>query len=170
MIERIKNNRTLGVMLLGIVIWGILWQVGLAFTKEVLYHSVGLWIGIAVALFMGYNMAATLDDALDLGEGGATAHMRKFLLIRYAVACLAIAVLGFTRCADVVTCFAGILGLKVSAYLEPFLARLMYGPEENTLDEILEAEADMPDASNIDKDLVSNMNEIINEGGERINE
>ena len=68
-------------------------------------------------------MAWSLDKALDLGQEGAVKKMRSYSLIRYAVALMVLGMMMIFDFAGPLTAFLGLMGLKVSAYLQPLLHR-----------------------------------------------
>ena len=52
---------------------------------DLLYHSVGLWIGAFIGAFMATHMKKSIEIALDLGEEGALKYTRKAYVFRMAV-------------------------------------------------------------------------------------
>ena len=62
-------KRTLLELLTGIVLSGIVFEViGLIFVKDRLSHSIGMLLGILIALAMATHMAFSLNSALDWDE------------------------------------------------------------------------------------------------------
>jgi|GEM_PF-166135 len=111
-------------LLTGICLFGLLCQIAvLVFSGRRGYYSAGLWIGIALALLGGLHIAWSLDKALDLGEEGATKKMRAYSLLRYGVALVVLGLLMILDFASPLTAFLGLMGLKISAYLQPLLHR-----------------------------------------------
>ena len=116
----LKENDTLRELLVGILLFGLVSQIVLLFfTKNRVYHSIGLWIGIVMACFMSFHMAETLDTALLLGEKGADSYLRKKSAIRYFIVCVVVVVAGVIDFCNPLTCMLGIMGLKIGAYLQP---------------------------------------------------
>lgn len=112
-------------MLFGIFLYGILCQIiGLFFVEEKLFYSIGLWIGIILAMAMAIHMAWSLGIALSLGEDGAIKMMQKQNLLRYGVVVLILGLLMVLRLGNPLSAFLGIMGLKVAAYLQPFTHKL----------------------------------------------
>lgn len=115
-----KISETLLELLVGIAAAGILFQVTLVwFVKDRFSYSVGLWIGILLAVFLAWHMWKGIDSALELGEAGAQKTMRTQSLIRYAVVILVLGVLMCTEAANPLSAFLGVMTLKVAAYLQP---------------------------------------------------
>lgn len=123
-----KINTALPGLLLGIVLFGILCQVLVFFlVEDKTGCSIGLWIGVLMAIFMAFHMAVTLNSAVERDEKGAQAAATRQNIIRYLVVVIILGILMLTRIGNPLAAFAGVMGLKVSAYLQPFLARLSHG-------------------------------------------
>lgn len=120
-VNRIKIDETLLELMLGIAGFGVLCQAaGVWLVKDRAGYSIGLWLGVLCGLFMAVHMWRSLNMALDRPEAGAQKLIRAHSLLRYGVAAavfLGIALSGF---ANPLAAFLGIMGLKVSAYLQPF--------------------------------------------------
>ena len=115
-----KISETLLELFVGIAAAGILFQVTLVwFVKDRFSYSVGLWIGILLAVFLAWHMWKGIDSALELGEAGAQKTMRTQSLIRYVVVILVLGVLMCTEAANPLSAFLGVMTLKVAAYLQP---------------------------------------------------
>lgn len=74
----------------------------------------------ALAMAGIWHMWKVLDTALELGDGAQKYATSKNLL-RYAVVLVVFAVLMLTHFADPLAAFAGLMGMKASAYLQPFI-------------------------------------------------
>lgn len=120
-----KINETLKELLIAIGLFGLICMiVGILFVESKIAYALGLLIGIALALFSACHMYYSIDKNLTLyadDEGGATTYARKASMLRYVV----ILVVFFAVCmTDVVyplATFLGIMGLKIGAYLQPFI-------------------------------------------------
>lgn len=118
-------DQVLKELILGIFIYGGIVQIIILLAvEERLYTSRGLWIGILVACFMGIHMKRSLEDALDLGADGAVKHARKCYGIRMGVVILAFGLTFYFRAGSVVSVFIGAMGLKISAYMQPYLHKV----------------------------------------------
>ena len=124
--EKIKKlNETLKELLIGILFYGILVEViGLCFLGNKIYFSIGLWIGIFLALGAAIHMWWGLEKALDLGDGAGKYALSQNM-IRYGVIVVAFAVLCILDFGNPLAAFAGIMGLKAGAYLQPFTHKIM---------------------------------------------
>lgn len=115
-----KEDNTLLELVVGIIFLGIVEQlVCLIFLKNHLYNAVGLWTGIAIASGMAVHMKRSIEDALDLGEEGAPKHIRKAYALRMTVVLLVMGVVIYFHLGNPLTLLAGVIPLKLSAYLQP---------------------------------------------------
>lgn len=122
-----KINTALPGLLLGIILFGVLCQIaGFFFTGDKADYSIGLWIGVLTAIFMAFHMAVTLNSVVERNVKGAQAAAIVQNIIRYLIAVIVIAILAVTGIGSPLSAFAGIMGLKISAYLQPFLAKLFH--------------------------------------------
>ena len=118
--KEIKIDTTLKELLIGFIAMGFLFQITIVwFIKNKISFSLGLWIGVFLAVFLAWHMWKTIDEALDMGEAGAQKVMRKQSLLRYAIIIIVLAVLMCTEYANPLAAFLGVMTLKVAAYLQP---------------------------------------------------
>ncbi len=126
MLERIRNNRTLVELMAGAAVYCILCEVLLLiFTERGLYHSIGLIIGFAVCIALSISIADSLDVAVELDEKSAKAYIQKKASLRYVLVCAVIIILAIFDFGNPLTCFAGVIGLKIGAYIQPFVHKLI---------------------------------------------
>lgn len=125
MIKRLSSiNTALPGLMAGILLFGGICQVvGIFLTTDKTNFSIGLWVGVLTALFMAYHMARVLDTAVELGENGAQKTVVAQNVIRYVVVVIILAILMMTNIGNPIAAFAGMMGLKVSAYMQPLLAK-----------------------------------------------
>lgn len=120
-------NRALPGLLGGIVLFGAVSQVvGIFFVEEKISYSVGLWIGVLIAAFMAFHMAWSLNIALDQGEKAAQVAATRQNIIRYLIVVLILGILMITEIGNPIAAFVGVMGLKVSAYLQPIFQKLFH--------------------------------------------
>lgn len=124
MLKRI--NESLPSLVAGIVVYGVILQlVGVWFAGDKLAYSIGLWFGIAIAIGMGINIAVVIYDTVTFYDGAsANNRVAAKSILRYAVVALLLGILGYFQIGDLVAAFLGVMGLKVSAYMQPFLGKL----------------------------------------------
>lgn len=127
-----KINETLGELMAGILVSGGVIQIGdflvcaahPQFWKQCPSFSLGLWIGVAVALFLAAHMYRSIDRALDMAPGDAEKYMRKAYLIRTAFIFAAAGVVYYFNLGYVMASFLGMLCLKFGAFLQPLMHKL----------------------------------------------
>ena len=145
-------KRTLTELLAGIVLAGIVFEIiGLIFVKDRLSHSIGMLIGVVMALAMATHMAFSLSNALDWDEEHAKSSMWKSNILRYVLVVVCFMLSAYFRIGNMVSCFFGIMTLKMSAYLQPYLHRLCnkyilkIEEEGGCVDGIMDADGDAED-------------------------
>lgn len=120
-------NRALPGLLGGIVLFGAVSQiVGMFFVEKKINYSIGLWIGVLIAAFMAFHMAWSLNSALDQDVKGAQAAATRQNIIRYLIVVLILGILMITEIGNPIAAFVGVMGLKVSAYLQPIFQKLFH--------------------------------------------
>ena len=91
-----------------------------------LRYSTGLLIGILLACGMAINIAVVLQDAVDIyGESRAQAKIIAKSILRYVVVVVVFFVMMKFELGNLFCAFAGVLGLKVAAYLQPFTHKVI---------------------------------------------
>lgn len=125
MLKRI--NDVLPELVMGILGYGLIVQlIGVWFAEDRLRYSTGLWIGIAIAVGMAIQMALVIMDTVNLAvQKKARARTALFALLRYVVVVALFVLVIYFRLGNVITMFLGMMGLKVAAYLQPFVHKLI---------------------------------------------
>lgn len=118
-----RLNDALPGLVLGIILYGIVIELtGVWFVEDKLRYTTGLLIGIALACGMAINIAVVLQDSVDIyGEAHAKAKIITKSILRYIVVVVVFFVMMKWNLGNLFTAFIGVLGLKVSAYLQPFI-------------------------------------------------
>lgn len=107
-------------LLAGIAAYGVIAEViVLALTADRLHATAGLWLGIAVACCMAVHMAWALDIGLSPFVANAPGYIRKHAVLRYLAVVVSYVLITAGGIGHPVSCFAGIMGLKAGAYLQP---------------------------------------------------
>lgn len=121
-----RLNGALPGLVFGICIYGVLLQIlGMWLADDKLRYTTGLWIGIGCALFMAIHIAISIEDAVSIGtEEGAKKKTIASAMFRYVVVLLVLTVMCYFNLGTILPAFFGILGLKISAYLQPLFDRV----------------------------------------------
>lgn len=122
-----RLNDALPGLVLGILIYGALVElIGVWFVSDKLRFSTGLAIGIALACGMAVNIAVVLRDAVDIyGTSHAQARVIAKSVLRYVVVVIVFYFMMKWNVGNLFSAFIGVMGLKVSAYLQPFAHKLI---------------------------------------------
>ena len=166
MLRRI--NESLPGLVVGILLYGgIVQLVGMWFVEDKVGYSIGLWYGIAIAIGMGINMAVVIYDAVTFdGESNANGRVVVKSMLRYVVVVILFCILGFFEFGNIIAAFIGAMGLKISAYMQPLLTKLLnklLGRDDATsCDEFLESEEFFEEQSLHEEDSESQKAENIN--------
>ena len=125
MLRRI--NEALPGLILGIVIYGVIIQLtGVWFVEDKWGYSIGLWYGIAIAIGMGINIATVIYDTVTFySTGNANKRVAVKSILRYFVVVILFLILGYFEIGNLFTAFLGAMGLKFSAYMQPFLNKIV---------------------------------------------
>lgn len=114
-------NETLKELCIGTIVYGMAAQIICFFIADnLIYVSLGLWIGIATAVMFGIHLKRSIEDALDYGEQGALSHMRKSYAFRYAMVAVVFGATIYFEIGHPLALLAGIMGLKIGAYIQPY--------------------------------------------------
>lgn len=122
-----RLNQALPELLLGILLYGIVIQVtGVWFAQDRLRYSSGLWIGIVTAMAMAYHIARIIAETIDCMDAHkARVQITAKGIMRYAVVVVVFSITMYFDLGNLVTLFIGVMGLKISAYLQPFLHKVL---------------------------------------------
>ena len=127
MIKKINEiNEMLLDLMVGILFFAILCEaVGVWFVSDKLYYSLGILIGFIIAEFSAWYMAFMIYKAMHMNEKEAINHVRLHTILRYGMIVLIILLLVFTDVANPLSAFLVLMGIKVAAYMQPFIHKLL---------------------------------------------
>ena len=116
-----RLNDALPGLVATIIGYGLVIQfAGVWFVEDKAAYSIGLWYGIAIAVGLAIHIASVLWDAVSMGESkDANRRIIAKCLLRYFVVAVLLIILGYFHLGNLITAFLGVMGLKVSAYLQP---------------------------------------------------
>ena len=119
-----RIDSTLFDLCLGILLYGIVFQVVLLCISRKPSYSLGLWIGVVLAAVGSVHMWWSLDKGMGQAAKQAAKTISTNNLIRYLVLVVVTFVLIYTNFANPIFMFCGYMGMKVSAYLNPWLCKI----------------------------------------------
>lgn len=119
-----KIDPTLFDLCLGIFLYGMVFQLILLFFSRKAAYSFGLWIGVVLAIAGAVHMWWSLDRGIDQASKQAARTIGTNNLIRYFVLVAVMFILIYTDFANPIFMFCGYMGMKVSAYLNPWLRKI----------------------------------------------
>ena len=119
-----KIDPTLFDLCLGILLYGIIFQLVLLFFSRKMSYSLGLWIGVVLAVAGAIHMWWSIDKGMDQVSKQAAKTVGTNNLIRYLVLVVVAFILIYTDFANPIFMFCGYMGMKVSAYLNPWLCKI----------------------------------------------
>ena len=123
--NRFRIDRTLLELSIGSVIWGIACQLTIVwFVQDKADYSLGLWLGVILAVAAGVHMWWSLDRALDFMQDAAVKMMTKYNILRYLVIVVVMAAIMMSGFANPLSAFLWLMGLKVAAYIQPFTHKI----------------------------------------------
>lgn len=120
-----KIDPTLFELCLGILAYGVIFEIVLLLFSRELSYSLGLLIGVVLALAGAVHMWWSLNRGLDLPEKEAVKSLTTQNIIRYFILAAVLAGLIGTKLANPIFAFAGYMSMKVSAYLNPLIHKLI---------------------------------------------
>ncbi len=120
-------KETLTGLLIGIGVYSVIVEIiGIIFSEDILSYTLGLLVGVVVAVILIIHMTRTLDDALDLPQDDATRYMRKKTVFRIVLMLAALLGAMLVPHVNFFTVLLGLLGMKVGALMAPFFLKRMY--------------------------------------------
>lgn len=120
-----ESKKTLNRLLLGILLYAVPFVIfGIFVLDSGFSYFIGLILGCIIAVAMAIHLYRSLDYCLELDPESAEKAMKKKTMLRFIIMLLAIGLsFCFPRIIDPIGLFLGMMGLKVSAYIEPFIHR-----------------------------------------------
>lgn len=120
-------SETVTEMWIGEILFGIVCNLIVVwFVHDKLGFMIGLWAGVALCIFSIYHMQTTIYRSLDItDENDAGKYVGSRYLIRYAALIALVVILYFTGIGNAFAAFAGYMGMKPAAYIQPFIHKLI---------------------------------------------
>ena len=120
-------NEGLPGLIFGILLYGVIIQLaGVWLVEDKWGYSIGLWFGIAIAVGMAIHMAVTIYDAVIFdGEEKAQSRVAAKSTLRFLVVAILFGIFCYFQLGNLFTAFIGVMGLKISAYLQPLFMKIV---------------------------------------------
>lgn len=121
-----KNmNETLKDLIIGIVLSMIVvCIIGALVSNNKVAFILGDILGSIIAILLSIHLNATIARALDMNEEGAAKYTKKMSILRLIImGCAVVVALTLPEVFNLIGTLLGILGLKISAYLQPLTNR-----------------------------------------------
>lgn len=120
-----KARKVLKELYIGIVIYALIFAlIGIIFMRPIWMYLVSIFVGAFGACFQAYSIYDTLDITLDLSENKAK-NFAMFKSMTRLVICLVLMVVAILiHWTAFVGVTIGLLSLKVSAFLNPFVRKI----------------------------------------------
>ena len=132
-----RLNQALPGLVLGILIYGaIIELVGIWFVKDKIRYTSGLMFGIGCAVFMAIHIAMIIEESVRIGQGHEK-YLSFKSVMRYLIVCAVMILMMVFKLGNMFTALIGILGLKVSAYAQPLLIKIL-GKRVSNITEVKE--------------------------------
>ncbi len=120
-----RLNQALPGLVVGILIYGLLVElIGVWFVSDKIRYTTGLIIGVGCAVGMAIHIAMIIEESVRIGQGHEKYLSFKSVL-RYLVVCVVMILMMVFKLGNMFTALIGILGLKVSAYAQPLLYKIL---------------------------------------------
>lgn len=121
-----RMSRTFWELSLNCMILGVLIEIICIFLPFSLVKlSIGLWIGVAVSIAMAASIENSVTRSVEMGENGSVRYMRKQSILRYVFIIVGFGLILVYDIGNPLACFAGVMTLKVAAYLQPFTHKVL---------------------------------------------
>lgn len=127
-----RLNKALPQLLVTQLIWGVLIAVAFVWLfEDKMRFFIGLAIGVACGIGMAVHMAVCIEDAISTGsEKAAKTKLAITSGARYMVLVLILGAMAYFNIGSIIPAVLGVLGLKISAYLQPTINRLLKKEEK----------------------------------------
>lgn len=124
LVEIIQNKipETVLEMWIGEVLYGCVCELaGIWFVSNKPGYTIGLICGMVLAMAGIYHLWWAIDKSFDKEEKDAGKFVGTQYGIRYALLIMTVAILYVTGWGNAFAAFIGYIGMKMAAYLQPFI-------------------------------------------------
>ena len=107
-----------GILGYGLIVFGI----GMLLASDKRRFAIGLAVGIGCAVFMAIHIASVLNTSLT-ASGSSHRLLAIKSVMRYVIVVAVFFLMTWLKAGDFIAAFIGVMGLKVSAYIQQFKRR-----------------------------------------------
>lgn len=127
-----KADKVLKELYIGIVLSGLFFMlVGIIFVRPAWMYALGIIVGMAGACFQAYHMYDTLDRGLELRSDKAKSFVTIRSIFRLGICLVLMAIAIMIHWAAFVGVAIGLICLKFSAFLNPFITKYINKNKDN---------------------------------------
>ena len=121
-----KPTEVVVEMWIGELFFAVLCElIGFFLVKNRITYTIGIASGMLLACFAIYHMWWVIDKSFDKDEKDAGKFAGAQYGIRYALLILLVSVLYVTNWGNAFAAFLSYIGMKVAAYIQPFIHKLI---------------------------------------------
>lgn len=123
MINWLKRTNLILPEMLGILfVHAVLVElIGIWFVKNKIFYSLGVLAGFLLACFMLIHMAVIIEDSLSVMDKKGRVWISIKSALRYIVIAVVVVSMVYFQWGNFLSCFITMFGVKMAAYLQPFL-------------------------------------------------
>lgn len=95
--------------------------IGIWIVKNKLAYSMGVFAGMGLGCFMLIHMAIIIEDSLSVTDRKGKVWISIKAVARYLIIAAVVISMVYYQWGNFLSCFITIFGVKIAAYLQPFL-------------------------------------------------
>ncbi len=138
-----RLNDALPALVVTILLYGLLIEsIVVWFVNDKIRFTSGLFIGVACAVGMAIHIAVVIRDAVDT-MGQKSKLMSAKSVLRYLVVVLVFFLMMYFDLGNLYAAFVGVLGLKVCAYVQPFIHKRILKDYPQQVEPLVDSEEEV---------------------------
>ncbi|MEG0971664.1 MAG: hypothetical protein RSE55_02615 [Lachnospiraceae bacterium] len=128
MIKILKRINEILPELVGLILgYGVLAEIiGVFFATDKVRYSIGMLVGVLLAIGMAIHMAVVIEDALSVHDKRDKMRISFKGILRYLIVAVVVFFTIYFDLGSIIAVFIGVMGLKVAAYLQPVFHKYIY--------------------------------------------
>lgn len=96
----------------------VVYGIGLLVTSHKLAWTIGIFLGLVIALLKLRLMEYTFKKAVNMHEGKAKSYTQKHYMLRYFITGIVLFIAALSQDVSLVGVFFGLLSMKIGAYVQ----------------------------------------------------